>query len=223
MIVFERSKRRKDNFEFVRSNIIPDVLLFPAADTINEYEKYKRMSDEMKCHTSFYMNKWKSGGKLGCNMSHILLLQHLQTLPSDWFLVLEDDILFQEYDKKTVESLIEIANKNQSHYVHLYTNPEFLEKQKRAKQVAPDVYTMIPQWHTLAFLIDKKGIEITLSKLPYNNHIDHIYSDNIRTLNAICYLNTMFRNGGSDTCGDKSSTFGSLIYKLRSRSSAWNA
>jgi GR25 family glycosyltransferase involved in LPS biosynthesis len=222
IIVFERSRHRMGNYHHVKENIIPDIIFFPAADSINDFEKHKARSLEMNYHTDAYLKKYPSGsGKLGCNMSHIELLQHFKTLPQDWFLVLEDDVQIENYDTNVLHSVIEAAKTNNSHYVHLYTNPDFRAKQFSLNTVAPDLYPMIKQWHTIAYLIDKRGIDIIFSKFPYNEHIDHIYSNNIKELNATCYMNTMFKNGGAEFCNDKSSKFGSLIYKLRGKMGSW--
>ena len=222
MIVFEKSKNRKENFEFIKASIIPDLIFFPAADSINDYERVKNRSNEMNYNSQFYLNKSPSGGKLGCNVSHPDLLNYFKTLSNEWFLVLEDDITIKDYDANIINSVIETANKNNSHYVQLYTNPAFNVKQRYAKKIAPNIYSMIPQWHTLAYLINKKGIDILFSKFPMNTHIDHVYSENIKELNAICYINTMFENGGAKSRRDNSSKYGSLIYKLPGELGKWN-
>jgi hypothetical protein len=74
---------------------------------------------------------------------------------------------------------------------------------------------MIPQWYTLAYLINKKGIETILSKLPWNDNVDNIFSNHIKELNSICFVNNIFINGGSLETTDKKSNFGSLIWKNR--------
>jgi len=42
------------------------------------------------------------------------------------------------------------------------------------------------------YLINKKGIELLLSKLPFYDTIGKMISNNIDELNALCFVNTIF-------------------------------
>ena len=58
IIVFERSRHRMGNFHHIKENIIPDIIFFPAADSINDFEKHKARSLEMNYHTDAYLKKY---------------------------------------------------------------------------------------------------------------------------------------------------------------------
>ena len=71
---------------------------------------------------------------------------------------------------------------------------------------------MIKQWGGLAYMINKKGIELLLSKLPYDDNNDVIISKYINELNSICLINNLIINKGADDAKDTKSEFGSLLW-----------
>lgn len=215
MIVYEKSQERVDNYKEIQK-IIPELILFPAIDSINHYDKYRDYSLKMNYITTEYINKTTNlKGKIGCNISHIELLKHCMNLKDDWFLILEDDVALLNYKTELIDSLIESANLNNTNYIQLYTNPKFINTQRKATCIKENLYKMIPQWHTSTYLISKKGIDIILSKLPYDNIIDEIYSRYISELNSLCYINTVFLTEGAKSSKDKSSKFGSLLWGIK--------
>ena len=44
----------------------------------------------------------------------------------------------------------------------------------------------------LVYLINKKGIELMLSKLPFYDTLSKMITNNIEELNALCFVNTIF-------------------------------
>jgi GR25 family glycosyltransferase involved in LPS biosynthesis len=149
MIVYEKSQKRVDNYNEIKK-IIPELILFPAIDSINHYDKYRDYSLKMNYITTEYINKTTNlKGKIGCNISHIELLKHCMNLKDDWFLILEDDTSLLDYRSDTIDFLIDSANSNNSHYIQLYTHNKFIKEQKKTKSIKPNLYTMLPQWGTL--------------------------------------------------------------------------
>ena len=211
MIVYTPSKKRVDNYARAQE-VIEDLTMFSAIDSVNHYDHHKHVALESNLLTPRYVEQNKNiTGKLGCNLSHIYVLQRFLQSASPWLLVLEDDVIVEHYDTERFFPLIQGAERNGSHYIQLYTNPRFVESQRHAERVDNDLYTMIPQWHTCAYLISSEGARKTLAHVPLDDNIDHVFSKLIPELRALCYLNTMFTCKGALHGQDKSSEFGSII------------
>jgi hypothetical protein len=71
---------------------------------------------------------------------------------------------------------------------------------------------MVKQWGGLAYMINKKGIELLLSKLPFDENNDVIVSNYINELNSVCLINNIIINQGAVDAMDKKSQFGSLLW-----------
>jgi GR25 family glycosyltransferase involved in LPS biosynthesis len=215
MIVYTPSKMRVDNYAHAQE-AIADLTLFSAIDSVHHYEHHRRVALESNLLTPSYIEQNKNiTGKLGCNLSHIYVLQRFLQSASPWILVLEDDVIVEHYDVGRVSLLIQEAERNGSHYIQLYTNPRFVGPQREAERVANELYTMIPQWHTCAYLISREGARKTLSHVPLDDNIDHVFSKLIPELRALCYLNTMFACKGALHGTDTASEFGSIINDSR--------
>jgi GR25 family glycosyltransferase involved in LPS biosynthesis len=214
MIVYEPNAKRLNNY-YELHKIIPDLTLFPARDSVNNYEHFKQYGFDSNYHTQKYVKEYEHcKGKIGCNISHIELLKDFLTWDTDWLLVLEDDISLNGYTDEWITDIITVANKNNSNYVHLYTNPRYYEAQKHVMPIAPNIYPMIYQWGGVAYLINKKGITTLMDLLPYSDNFDNILSLYISNLNSLCCLNTVFNTEGSLNSTDTNSKFGSLIWNL---------
>jgi hypothetical protein len=87
-----------------------------------------------------------------------------------------------------------------------------LKEQVDEEKVNYNLYKTIPQWGCLAYLINKKGIEIMLSKLPFYDNNDIMISKNLEELNSLCFINDIFINQGAMDGNDKTSEFGSLLW-----------
>lgn len=215
MITFTKSAERLDNYVEIKKTL-PNIELFEAYDSINSFEDCISDSIVNEYATKKYIESCKDyPGKLGCNLSHIHLLKNfLDDKDYEWLMVLEDDIYLNNFNEKIFEFLIKDANRYGSNFVNLYTHPGFQVQQEKSYKVNYKLFKMIPQWGTVAYLINKTGIEILLSKLPWEQNIDKIISNNIEELNALCYLNNIIINKGSVDNQDKNSKFGSLIWKI---------
>lgn len=221
MIVYKKSEKRVNNFLQVKK-ILPQVELFEAIDTINEYEKYKEYALQNNYVNNDFINICEQTkndkpklGVLGCNLSHIILLKEfIEQSQNEWLLVLEDDLKINNYNPTLLNKVIQVASKNKSNYVQLYTNPRFIYRQKMEQRIDDNIYKMISQWHTTAYLINKTGAKILLDKLPLNEAIDLFIGHTIHKLNALCYLNNMFINIGALHPNDKKSECGSLLWNI---------
>jgi GR25 family glycosyltransferase involved in LPS biosynthesis len=211
MITYTPSKQRMENFLKVKESI-PDLTMMGAVDSVNHYEHHKNIALSENLLTASYIEQNKNiTGKLGCNLSHIYILQRFLHDDFPWLLVLEDDIALDAYDENLLLSLIANAETHGSHYIQLYSNPKFTKLQSYAEQVNKNLYKMISQWHTCAYLISKEGARRTLSHLPLDDNIDHIFGNLIYELNSLCWLNTMFQCKGALDGYDTRSEFGSII------------
>ena len=215
MIVYEPSEQRRENFTKIKRETIPNIQLFSAIDSVQKYDECMNMALMSNILTKNYIDSNKNiPGKLGCNLSHIYVLkQFIEKSDKQWLLVLEDDIVVNaQYDPSLIQSLIKQADVEKSEYIQLYTNHRyFLSKQLLQEKVGDNLYRMISQWHTCAYLIHKEGALKILSYTPLNDNIDHIFSKYIRQLKSLCYINSLFDYRGALEGSDKDSEFGSII------------
>lgn len=214
MIVYEPSEKRVKNFKDVKETI-HDLKFFPAIDTINreKYEQYIQQGLDDQSHTQQFIDDTRHvTGKIGCNMSHIYVLIDFLNSEDDWLLVLEDDIFVENYNEKQLNELVDFAKQKDSHYIQLYTNKwHFLGQQLEAEKVGENIYKMIHQWHTCAYLISRNGAQRTLAHLPFSDPIDHIYGILISELNSLCYINDIFIYKGIMNYNHTESELGSII------------
>ena len=214
MIVYEPSEKRMMNFKYVKETI-HDLKFFSAIDTINreKYEQYIQQGLDDQSHTQQFIDDTRHvTGKIGCNMSHIYVLVDFLNTTDEWLLVLEDDMCVENYKEDELNKLIQFAKEKDSHYIQLYTNKlHFLGQQLEAEKLGENIYKMIYQWHTCAYLISREGAQRTLSHLPFSAPIDQIYGETMSELNSLCYINDTFVYKGIMNYNDTDSELGSLI------------
>jgi len=213
MIVYEKNQKRAENYKKIKK--ITNCQKFSAIDTINEYEKYVKFALENNYTDQTFVNYYcHQKGKLGCNLSHQLLLKEiLKNSSTEWNLILEDDVVLKDYEIEKVNHIIKKADENESHYIQLYTHPQFENDQQKTEKIDENLFKLIPQWGAVAYLINKTGIKMILDK-PLCGYIDCVITD-MKELNSMCYLNTIFDTGGSKdgfTHNIIKTEFGSLIW-----------
>jgi len=216
MIVYKKSEKRLTNFKLIKEQLL-ELTMFEAIDTLNDnYDIHKDKCIQDNLFTQEYLNYCDTlKGKLGCSLSHINLWKHfLNNSKRNWLLVLEDDIQLNNYNPIIIELLIGNANNLKSNHIQLFTNPKFLKEQLEEENFNYNIYKTTPQWGCLAYLINKKGIEIMLSKLPFYDNNDIMISKNLEELNSLCFINNIFINKGAMDGNDKTSEFGSLLWEL---------
>lgn len=215
MIVYINSELRVKTFNNFNKKITTN--LFPAIDCMNHYTKYKKLALDNNYCTKDYIETTKSNpGKLGCNLSHqILLKKILEESKTMWNLVLEDDVEIDENFITNVLSKIECADKNNHLFIQLYTHPRFFETQQKKKQINKDLFEMTFQWGTPAYLIHKNAIPLIFEKYPLNENIDISYGKMISSWKSLCWLNNGIRTLGSIDNFDNNSAMGSIIYNKK--------
>jgi len=221
MIVYRKSEKRFNNFINMQK-IMPNLQMFEALDSINQYEKLKQIAITNNFFTDKYLNYCNTfKGKLGCAMSHIIAMyKFVKYSNKDWLLVLEDDIQLNNYNEDIIKTLINIAERVNSNYIQLFTNKKYINIQLKQPKICNvknenDVYglfKMYPQWGGVAYLINKKAIHFILSKMPFDDNNDVIMSKYVNELNSLCLINNLIINKGADDANDKSSEFGSLLW-----------
>jgi hypothetical protein len=211
MIVFQASAARVANFERSRA-LIPDLVFVPAVDAIHNYERHRADALQRSLVTHDYVrSNERLPGKLGCNLSHLSVLRAVAEAEEPWALVLEDDLVLGGYSESEMTAIAREATQAKAHYVQLYTNPRFWAAQTTSPSLTASLVSMIPQWHTCAYLISREGARIVLRETPLNDNIDHVFNRLIPTLRAATYLNSVFRHGGGVDSYDTTSEFGSTI------------
>lgn len=188
--------------------------LFPAIDSIKYYDKYADIAIGKNYCTLYYKNMCDSKpGKLGCNLSHQMLLEIIaKESTSDWNLILEDDVSidYQQFVKE-VDTILEKATENKSFFIQLYTHPKFYPMQTKKEEIYKNLYKMAFQWGTCAYFIHKSIIKDFIDCFPLRENIDIEYGKKIRDWNSLCWLNNGIETQGSLDNNDKASRLGSLI------------
>ena len=214
MIVYTPDTNRVNNFNHISKSIHTNI--FIAIDSVSDFKKYSEFSINKSYNTPEYVKSiQKNPGKLGCNLSHQLLLQEIaKNSTTDWNLVLEDDTaIFSPLFLKDVEYILQGANSCESKYIQLYTHPRFVDAQRKYNQIGDNLYNMKRQWGTCAYFIHKDAIPIITNTYPLERNIDFVYSSLINELHSLCWLSPCVRTLGALDSDDKTSQFGSICNK----------
>jgi GR25 family glycosyltransferase involved in LPS biosynthesis len=222
MIVYKKSKERVDNFNKTKQ-IFNDLEMFDAIDGINMYNKYKQYALENNFVNDYFIDDCEGKrdnrpkyGILGCLLSHVLILKEfVEKSDKEWLFVMEDDTTLSNFNPKIFDYLIDNATKNDSHFIQLFTNPRFYERQINTQKYNFGLYRMIRQWHTSALMISKKGALKILSNMPFKQAIDMEIMDCIDSLNALCFVNNIFVCKGALGPQDNNSEYGSLLWNIK--------
>jgi len=216
MIVYPDVSRTK-NYGECRL-ILPDLRRYNAIDTVS-VELFDKQTTEGACEgelTQEYINSHKNmRGKVGCNLSHIRLWKELINDSNEWHLILEDDAAIQPSLAELCSNILTSLD-DETKYVQLYCNPYFVNKQKQSPS-HKGLYEMIPQWHTLAYLVSSSGLRVLLDSLPMGDNVDHCINELIPNLRAKTYVGHIVTNRGSLHGCDRSSDLGSLIFGIPSK------
>ena len=214
MIVYTPDANRVNNFNHINKLIHTNI--FIAIDSVSDFKKYSEFSINQSYNTPEYVESIrKTPGKLGCNLSHQLLLQEIaKNSTTDWNLVLEDDTaIFSPLFLKDVEYILQGANSCESKYIQLYTHPRFVEAQRKYNQIGDNLYNMKRQWGTCAYFIHKDAIPIITNTYPLERNIDFVYSSLINELHSLCWLSPCVRTLGALDSFDNKSQFESIYNK----------
>ncbi len=214
MIVYTPDQDRVANFNHINQSIRTN--LFIAIDSVSNLKKYSKFSIENKYNTSEYVESNKNRpGKLGCNLSHQLLLAQIaENSTTDWNLVLEDDTaIYSSLFLKDVEYILKGADSCKSKYIQLYTHPRFEEKQRKYNKIGDNLYNMMRQWGTCAYFIHKDAIPIITNTYPVDKNIDFVYCSLINELKSLCWLSDCVKTLGALDSFDTNSQFGSICNK----------
>lgn len=195
MIVFSKDKKRKDNFDKI-NNILKKLIYFEAIDSINYYQQWKTFSLKHNYASEKYLNQEVENnrlgflkGKLGCNLSHQLLLEHISNnyyenlknkdnkdnqKNNKWHLILEDDLFISDkYSSEEIDLFLKILiNKiniisPKTMYIQLCVYPQFEINQNKTETIGSfevnnqefKIKKKLPQYGTCAYLINKLAIK----------------------------------------------------------------
>mgnify|MGYP001348109881 FL=1 len=215
MIVYSPNKKRVNNFNFINKSIHANY--FPAIDSISHFKIYSDFAIHKNYCTASYRDKFKyRPGKLGCNLSHQLLLDTIyETSDTEWNLILEDDVHIDiNVFMKDVQRVLQKANEKNCSYIQLYIHPKFIDIQTKQKEkVGENLYEMCFQWGTVAYFIKKQCIQEFTMQYPLSENIDVEYNNMIHKWNSLCWVNSGINTHGSVDNRDNNSRFGSLIYE----------
>lgn len=215
MIVYDSDKNRTENYKIQSAKLNYCINKFTAVDTVRKHSLYREYALKNNYCTEEYIKSYGNYvGKLGCNLSHQILLQNIKKnnfYGKKWFLILEDDVDITGCTINEIESWISLLDTVKSKFAQLYTNDKFKDKQFSMKPVTDNVYKMVAQWGTVAYLISDEGVEYVLSKFPISSNIDCFYSRNITHLSSTCIKNSFINTLGSTSISDKNK-LGSIIW-----------
>ena len=222
MFVFEKNPDRVKNYENVK-NKIPYLLKLSSIDSINNFNNAVKINNKFNFNTNKIIYD-KLKGKLGCNLSQQRLWHnHLKNGKKNWILILEDDtnVSFDNITifNNTLNSIINYADKNCSHFIQLEVRNHHLPGQlQQQKTSIPNLYKMKSQCGMSAYLINKKAIKYFFDFLPWDLYID-LYTNiepHLTNLKSLCYVNPFFKTLGAQREVDRSSELGSIIYNYKS-------
>jgi len=216
MIVFCQNKERVKSFNKINKKM--SINLFPAIDSVHYYNEYANLALDKSYCTQYYENNIKKiPGKLGCNISHQMLIEIMNNQREhEWCLVLEDDIeIDSDYFLKKANKILEEADKNSSLFIQLYSHPKYYELQTKQRRYYEDLYKMTFQWGTCAYFIHKKAMKDFIDYYPLNDNIDIAYGKKISKWKSLCWLNNGIKTIGSIDHTDTESIMGSIIYNNR--------
>lgn len=226
MIVFQRNKKRNENYILCNRLLDNNINFFSAIDTINEYDKYIYLAIDKKLQSNYYIlnNTLKANGKLGCNLSHQLLLEEIEEKykhneSSEWYVILEDDLLLEGTNLKIriyLQKLIVNINNNSPNtkYVQLCIYDAFYCNQVKTKRVFDNTYQRINQYGTCAYLIHIDAIKKMNKLRPWNDNIDFIYNSLNKEFNSLASFNTYFKCQGQEDYFGPKNKLGSLIWNV---------
>jgi GR25 family glycosyltransferase involved in LPS biosynthesis len=203
IIVYSKDQSRYENYLKVK-NTISNLKYYEAVDTITDenWNKWKTESIKQDLTNNDYIRSiGNHRGKLGCNLSHQLLLkQFVESGSTDWLLVMEDDITLTNYTQEKINSIVKVANSNNSKFIQLYTHPGFNQTQYSDKFLVDNdtqLYKMIPQWGTVAYLIHVEAISNIIHSFPVATNMDYQYNRNIGNFNSLCLKERIFFTAGT--------------------------
>tara|TARA_B100001287_G_scaffold253183_1_gene235668 strand:- start:9632 stop:10306 length:675 start_codon:yes stop_codon:yes gene_type:complete len=214
MIVFCEDKNRVKYYNQINKQIRTN--LFSAIDSIHYYDKWANLALSKDYCTIYYKKQCDSKkGKMGCNLSHQMLLETvLNESKSNWNLILEDDVSIN-VDKflKDVNIILKTADDNNSLFIQLYTHPKFHQLQIKQTCLYENLYKMTFQWGTCGYFIHKKAINDFVKSYPLCENIDIEFGKKISRWKSLCWLNNGIVTEGAIDVNDNKSKLGSIIYK----------
>jgi len=169
-INMDRSVERRTHMEKELSHISVPNRRFPAIDGIkNNLQRYLKIYNKNPVNNEIHRKL--SNAEIACTLSHLLAIESLKNIKGDYFLILEDDIIFENMKMIpfTLEEIIrdappfdilQVAKTLTSNYRFSYlyevwkaNNPTF--------------------WGAFAYVISRKGIE----NIIHNTKKRNIYRD----------------------------------------------
>ena len=238
MIVYSKNKPRLKNYNGINTIFNNQIIKFEAINTIDEFEHWKEFAIKNGYTTPHYINHQvlKEGkGKLGCNLSHQLLLQkiyqkykeHIASNNSleksinipKWYLILEDDVGIKKQNYQEINSYLNnlIAQLNDkspnSKFVQLCIYDNFIAPQFSAPKIFDMTYKKIPQYGTCAYFIHIDAIEFIVKNKCISVNMDFFYNSIDKYLNSLASFNPYFYCKGSNDSNDSRKELGSLIWE----------
>ncbi len=240
MIVFEKDETRNNNYTHIMNIMGKHIFKFPAIDTINNYDYWKSFALDNKYTTQKYIDEIcdDNKGKLGCNLSHQLLLNYIyenhkphmdsikgKEIGQQWHMIMEDDVgikgdIWTEEFEEQINKLL-AANLN-TKYIQMCIYDNFIIPQSVKAKVYSDtkmiVYPRIPQFGTCCYLIHIDMIKYIVEQKTIGDNIDFYYNTIGGMFEATACMNNYFISRGyedrSDARNDKKK-FGSLIWNVK--------
>lgn len=159
-INLDRSTERKKHMKNVLKNIDVPKMRISAIDGKNEDVTTYFSTIDQKKQTLNYL-------EIACTLSHLKTINQLKTKKGDYFLVLEDDVVFDNmkyipYDLKTIIQccpefdVLQLYKTNYYpfHFVDVYQN-----------------WADQPSWGACAYIISRSGINKITEKFKFENNI----------------------------------------------------
>lgn len=237
MIVYEKSEKRSENYEYINKLFNNIIHKFSAVDTITDNDTFHRMVLKYINNNTITKNyvrdvivKYKNNnyafkGKLGVLLSHTNLFKKIisEEQNKEWFLIMEDDV---SIDLNINNNAIELINEYielvsnfhpKCKYIKLFIHSDNNKNQFDKKyKIYDKLYKLnINQWSNVIYLIHYDGIKLLLDNIfPVDTFFDKSISKLYDTLCGIAIKNDIFKTNGSINSADKKSKLGSIIFNI---------
>ena len=228
MITYEGSKERVDNF-YKTKNIINDLTLLPAVDSLNNQEAlidYAIENNIIIKDSCLHNDSIILAGKIGCELSYYKLFNQLLNQgigDNEWVLILEDDVEVCKNFIDHLPKIIEEATSISSDYVRIshrhdfeYDNYEDYSKKQFApsRKLSKNLYSTIKQYGTSGQLLNGRAIKTLVSLYPFQAAIDIVIDLALPFLKGTTYIENIAKNIGAGHYMDHDSKMGSIINNM---------
>jgi len=175
-INLDRSRERREHMEEILAHIsVPNIRIQAVDGTVEDLETYFVNIDERPRLT---------GSEIGCTLSHLKAIHTLKEMPGEYFLILEDDVQFDNmnlisYDFKEI---IEMAPKS-------FDILQIFTLRPNEQPFLYSNWILGHNWSTGAYIITRAGIDKMVKRYPMREGVFLFPSSELKGADTFIYEN----------------------------------